>query len=145
VRQKKSLFRNSINIKIQVRLYQIHQTHTHPNPPKMSTPPPTRIALLLFPGFQLLDATGPMDALALLSLQHPLTLSILAASLDPVPTQNWQQTEAGSAFSSSIVPTHTFDSVEDRNMEFDMVLLPGGLGSRYVLYSQLPPTTPLSV
>jgi putative intracellular protease/amidase len=105
----------------------------------MSNPSPTRIALLLFPGFQLLDATGPMDALALLSLQHPLTLSILAASLDPVPTQNWQQTEAGSAFSSSIVPTHTFDSVKDNGTEFHMMLLPGGLGSRYVLHSHFSP------
>jgi putative intracellular protease/amidase len=107
----------------------------------MSTTKPTRIALLLFPGFQLLDATGPMDALALLSLQHPLSLSILAATLDPVATQNWQQTEAGSAFSSSIVPTHTFASVQEKGAEFDMMLLPGGLGSRYVslpaLHSQL--------
>jgi putative intracellular protease/amidase len=94
----------------------------------MSTPLPTHIALILFPGFQLLDATGPLDALALLSLQKPLQLSILAATLDPVSTQNYQQTEAGSRFESSIVPTHTFGSVKDE--DFDMVLLPGGVGAR---------------
>src|ERR1051325_8500063 len=94
-----------------------------------STPLPTKIGVILFPGFQLLDAAGPLDALHLLSLQHRLELCILASSLDAVGTQNFVQTQMGSAFSPRIVPTHTF---ADAPVDMDMVLLPGGLGSRYV-------------
>jgi hypothetical protein len=101
----------------------------HPTHPPLYKMPPTNIALILFPGFQLLDATGPLDAFSLLALQHPLQLSILAATLDPVPTQNAAQTAQGSAFSASIVPTHTF---ADPPQDMEVVLLPGGLGARYV-------------
>jgi putative intracellular protease/amidase len=97
--------------------------------------PPSKIGIILFPGFQLLDATGPLDAFSLLSLQHTLSLSILAATLDPVPTQNSVQTEQGSNFSSSIVPTHTFDNAPG---DLDMILLPGGLGARYVVCINIP-------
>jgi putative intracellular protease/amidase len=95
---------------------------------------PTKIALVLFPGFQLLDATGPLDAFSLLSYQHPLTLYILSATLDPVSTHNFVQEKVGSHVSASIVPTHTFEQVKEEGLdrEFGMVLLPGGLGARYV-------------
>jgi putative intracellular protease/amidase len=93
----------------------------------MSSPLPTKVGLILFPGFQLLDATGPLDALSLIARQHPLSLSIIAASLDPVPTQNSAMTERGSTFSTSIVPTHTFATAPK---DLDMILLPGGMGAR---------------
>jgi putative intracellular protease/amidase len=92
-----------------------------------ATPLPSKIGIILFPGFQLLDAAGPLDAFHLLSLQHTLHLSILAASMDPIPTQNWAQTERGSNFSPSLMPTHTFANAPS---DLDMVLLPGGLGAR---------------
>ncbi|KAH7392347.1 DJ-1/PfpI family protein-like protein [Phaeosphaeria sp. MPI-PUGE-AT-0046c] len=95
----------------------------------MSTPPPPpkHIGLVLFPGFQLLDAAGPLDALHLLSLRFPLQLSILANTLDPVPTQNPAQTAIGSAFSPALMPTHTFANAPD---DLDVLIVPGGLGSR---------------
>jgi putative intracellular protease/amidase len=96
-----------------------------------ANPFPKNIAIILFPGFQLLDATGPLDAFSLLSYQYPLSLSILAASLDPVSTLNFAQSDAGSNFGTSIVPTHTFAQVKEKGLEFDMMLLPGGLGSRH--------------
>jgi putative intracellular protease/amidase len=100
----------------------------------MTDQPPTKIAILLFPGFQLLDATGPLDAFSLLSYQHPLTLYILAATLDPVSTHNFVQEKVGSRVAASIVPTHTFAQVTGQGLdkEFGMILVPGGLGARYV-------------
>jgi putative intracellular protease/amidase len=91
------------------------------------SPLPSKIGIILFPGFQLLDAMGPLDAFCLLSNSHTLSLSILAATLDPVPTQTWAQDEQGSNFSQSIVPTHTFDNAPT---DLDMLMLPGGLGAR---------------
>ncbi|OAK93976.1 DJ-1/PfpI family protein-like protein [Phaeosphaeriaceae sp. SRC1lsM3a] len=88
---------------------------------------PKHIGLLLFPGFQLLDAAGPLDALHLLSLRTPLRLSVFARTLDPVGTQNPVQTAIGSAFSPAMVPTHTFASAPD---DLDVLIVPGGLGSR---------------
>jgi len=92
-----------------------------------SLPLPTHISIILFPGFQLLDAAGPLDALNLLSRTHTLHLSIIAASLDPVPTASWAQNDVGSRFSQSIVPTHTFANPPP---QIDMLLLPGGMGAR---------------
>jgi hypothetical protein len=51
-----------------------------PNPlPLFITMPsnrlPSKIGIILFPGFQLLDATGPLDAFNLLSNQHTLQRS----------------------------------------------------------------------
>ena len=93
----------------------------------VADPLPSKFGIILFPGFQLLDAMGPLDAFHLLSNSHTLSLSILAATLDPVPTQTWVQDDQGSQFSQSIVPTHTFANAPQ---DLDMILLPGGLGAR---------------
>ena len=92
-----------------------------------SSPLPSKIGVLLFPGFQLLDYAGPIDAFNLLSYDYTLTLYTIAATLDPVPTQTALGTKQGSAFSQSIVPTHTFESAP---RDLDVLLIPGGLGSR---------------
>lgn len=88
---------------------------------------PSKIGAIVFPGFQLLDFAGPIDALNILSRDHPMTLHVIASSLDPVPTWNSVQAKVSSAFSQSIQPTHTF-ATADR--DYDVLLLPGGLGSR---------------
>ncbi|KAI4917096.1 hypothetical protein J4E90_003602 [Alternaria incomplexa] len=88
---------------------------------------PSKFGVIIFPGFHLLDYAGPLDALNILSADHPLTLCTIAATLDPVPTQNSMQDKQGSQFSQSIVPTHTFDNAPD---DLEVLLLPGGLGSR---------------
>ncbi|KAI0385239.1 class I glutamine amidotransferase-like protein [Hypomontagnella monticulosa] len=86
--------------------------------------PPTRFAVALFPGFQSLDVFGPLDILNLLSKKTPLTLHVLAATLDPVPTGT---PITGHTTSQSIVPTRTFaDGFED----IDVLLVPGGFGTR---------------
>jgi putative intracellular protease/amidase len=95
----------------------------------MSAPSPTpqKIALILYPGFQLLDATGPLDAFSLLAHDHALELVILADTLSPVTTQTFAHDTRGSSFSSAIVPTHTF---ADAPADIDMLLVPGGYGNR---------------
>ncbi|KAF2747227.1 class I glutamine amidotransferase-like protein, partial [Sporormia fimetaria CBS 119925] len=98
--------------------------------PKMSpTPPetPTRIGILLFPGFQLLDVTGPLDILSTHAATTPLHLSLLSSSLTPVSTSHHVHAEAGSAFGASLVPTRTFDSAPD---DLEVLIVPGGIGCR---------------
>jgi putative intracellular protease/amidase len=90
---------------------------------------PSHYGVLLFPGFQALDAFGPLDILNLLSKQHTLNLSIIAETLDPVSTSTNFQSLAGnnSSFGESVVPTHTFDNPPE-NLE--VLLVPGGFGLR---------------
>jgi putative intracellular protease/amidase len=93
----------------------------------MSPQHPTHIAVVLFPGFQLLDVTGPLDALNMLSQTHTLRLSILAASLSPISTAVSVQSGSGSAFAQSLVPTHTFAAPP---AGIEVLIVPGGLGCR---------------
>ncbi|KAH8641880.1 DJ-1/PfpI family protein-like protein [Alternaria alternata] len=90
-------------------------------------PLPTKIGVVIFPGFQLLDWAGPLDAFNILSNNHTLNLCTIAYTLDPVPTQNFMQDKQGSQFSQSMVPTHTFENAPD---DLEVLLLPGGLGAR---------------
>ncbi|KAE8150458.1 class I glutamine amidotransferase-like protein [Aspergillus avenaceus] len=84
---------------------------------------PLRIGIALFPGFQALDAFGPLDCLNVLSWSEPLSLAILAPSLDPVTTKSHR---TPTAISQSIVPTHTYASPPP----LDVLLVPGGWGTR---------------
>ena len=82
---------------------------------------PTKFAVALFPGFQLLDVAGPLDVLNILAQTHPHSLYILSSSLEPV--------HAGqrSTFRETVVPTHTFDSAPE---DIEVLLVPGGYGAR---------------
>lgn len=88
---------------------------------------PKNFGVILFPGFQLLDVCGPLDALNVLSNSHTLNLSIMAATLDPVGTLHSLQEQQGSKFNQKIVPTHTFDNAPQ---DLDVLIIPGGLGNR---------------
>ena len=89
--------------------------------------PPKKFGVVLFPGFQALDAFGPLDILNLLSTHFApeLELCVLAATRDPVPTR----ARAGHplAMSQSVVPTHTF---ADAPSDIEVLLVPGGYGTR---------------
>lgn len=61
-----------------------------------------------------------MEVLNDLSRNHDMTLSIIAASLEPVSTQ-WKGTHS---IGQSIVPTHTFADAP----KLDVLLIPGGIG-----------------
>ncbi|KAI0164057.1 class I glutamine amidotransferase-like protein [Xylariaceae sp. FL1272] len=90
----------------------------------MAPDPVTRFGLVLFPGFQALDVFGPMDALNILSAAKPLTLSVVAATLDPVPTK---LESSSTGIGQSVVPTHTFDNCPE---DIEVLLVPGGQGTR---------------
>lgn len=92
------------------------------------------VAVVLFPGFQALDAFGPFEVFNNLSCEAPIMLCILAHSLEPVSTKiNAPETTLfGSDCGQSVVPTHTFASPPKR---IDVLLLPGGLGTRDPRYS----------
>ncbi len=89
-----------------------------------SSHPPQKYGVALFNGFQALDVFGPLDVLNILSGTHPLRLSIIAPTLDPVSTLS----EASSIrIGQSIVPTHTFDNAPD---DIEVLMVPGGMGTR---------------
>lgn len=95
----------------------------------MTTPSgtPTRYGIALFPGFQALDAFGPLDALNILSDQTQISLSILAETLEPVSTRitHAEGNQKHSSFEQRVVPTHTFDSAPP----LDVLIVPGGIGT----------------
>jgi transcriptional regulator GlxA family with amidase domain len=77
--------------------------------------------LLIFPGFEALDAFGPMEVVNDLSRTQDLTLSIIAATLDPVSTQ-WKGIHS---VGQRILLTHTFADAP----ALDVLLVPGGRGA----------------
>ncbi|KAI9150705.1 Isonitrile hydratase [Paramyrothecium foliicola] len=89
---------------------------------------PGNIGLVVFPGFQILDVYGPLDAVRFASQRYPLNLYVLSDTMDPVSTAALDAaTNPGiSQFETTIQPTHTFKSAPD----LDVILVPGGLGSR---------------
>ena len=95
-----------------------------PAPP--STEPPYSFAVALFPDFAPLDVFGPLEPLNFVAYHLGATLDLLAATLDPVSSN----TNTSSSFAQSIVPTSTFDEFLARNGGVDVLIVPGGTGSR---------------
>jgi putative intracellular protease/amidase len=121
---------------------------------------PLNFLLPIFPGFQLLDLAGPLDILNLLSTNHldrstqPLSLKFVAETLVPVPVKpivpkasNWTfdlkdgypNTPGGPGtpnvdFNQFLTPDLTYDDVFERletgDMQIDVILIPGGVGTR---------------
>lgn len=81
-----------------------------------------RIGLVLFPGFDALDAFGPMDCLNALSSKRHITLSVLSHTLDPVSTKS---PFARQSVGQSVMPTHTFANAP----ALDVLIIPGGPGT----------------
>ncbi|ETS81116.1 hypothetical protein PFICI_06118 [Pestalotiopsis fici W106-1] len=99
-----------------------------------NTTAPLRIAVLLFPALTALDVFGPLNALNLLSIQHPMTLSLLSTDLKPVSIDRtiidgvYQGTSTwlSQYFSEFVLPTNTFDD----DLDLDVIMVPGGAGTR---------------
>ncbi|KAI1922433.1 hypothetical protein LOZ58_006104 [Ophidiomyces ophidiicola] len=92
--------------------------------------PPVNYAMVLYPGFQALDAFGPLDVLNSLASTENINLFILAPTLEPVSTTplprpglTWNK----GCCSQSVVPTHTYDNLPE---SIDVLLVPGGTGNR---------------
>jgi transcriptional regulator GlxA family with amidase domain len=89
----------------------------------------TRLGVVIFPGFALLDVAGPMQFFNQLSVIRPFELSIIAKTMDPVSTVPPKHTAPNSSFpciGEQLLPTHTYDNTP----ELDILLIPGGLGTR---------------
>ncbi|KAJ5082938.1 hypothetical protein N7532_011981 [Penicillium argentinense] len=78
---------------------------------------------VLFPGFEALDAFGPLNCLNDLSRSEPITLAMLSSTLDPVSTK---PPMFPASLGQTVLPTHTFVDAP----ELDVLLIPGGLGTR---------------
>lgn len=92
--------------------------------------PPTRYAIALFEGFQVLDAFGPLDVLFILSKHTPLELSVLGPTTDPVSSR--AKSHPGS-IGQAVVPTHTYDTAPS---DIEVLIVPGGAGTRDIEATQ---------
>jgi len=89
----------------------------------------TRLGIVIFPGFALLDVAGPMQFFNQLSAIRPFELSIIAKTMDSVstvPPKNLVPESKFQTIGEQWPPTHTFDNAP----ELDILLIPGGLGIR---------------
>ncbi|KYK62085.1 ThiJ/PfpI family protein [Drechmeria coniospora] len=86
--------------------------------------PPTHYAVLLFDGFQALDVFGPLDVLNMLSRDHGLRLSIVAARAGSVSTRTASMTQR---IGQDVTATHTLATAP---RDIEVLLIPGGMGTR---------------
>lgn len=89
----------------------------------------TRLGVVIFPGFALLDVAGPMQFFNQLSVIRPFELSIIAKTMDSVSTIPPKNTVPDNKFQcigEAWLPSHTFDNAP----ELDILLVPGGMGLR---------------
>ncbi|KAF2116934.1 class I glutamine amidotransferase-like protein [Lophiotrema nucula] len=100
---------------------------------------PINFAIVAFPGFQALDAFGPLDVFNSLSLLYSsnvtMHVKVVAATLDPVSTvvqSSPMMNMSHGDFGESIKPTHTFMQLlnKDTQGEVDVLIVPGGGGTR---------------
>ena len=102
-----------------------------------SSNPPKSFGLLLFEGFQVLDAAGPMDCLNILAMfmEKDMKVSVLAKTMDPVTPGPVDKSLPGGAFNGQQLykPTHTFDDAP----QLDVLIVPGGRGCRAALQEEV--------
>jgi putative intracellular protease/amidase len=95
---------------------------------------PKKFGLLLYPGFEVLDVFGPLEALNVISRKEfqdklcipyaqNVTLSIISQTLEPVSPAT--AGDVGSVLAQNIIPHFTIQTAPD----LDVLLIPGGLGS----------------
>ncbi|KAK2612054.1 hypothetical protein QQS21_001903 [Conoideocrella luteorostrata] len=87
---------------------------------------PANYGVLLFPGFQALDAFGPLDALNFLSRRTRINCSVIAPTLDPVSTID---PAAPQTIGQHVVPTHSLSHLPE---DLEVLLVPGGRGTRQI-------------
>ncbi|RPD53040.1 class I glutamine amidotransferase-like protein [Lentinus tigrinus ALCF2SS1-7] len=91
---------------------------------------PSKVGVLLFPGFEPLDVFGPVEAFHTISHQSTkIDLVWIGPTLDPVSTAPKEivMTTVGSTVDTRVVPTHTYDNPPE---DLEVLLVPGGVGTR---------------
>ena len=89
----------------------------------------SRLGVIIFPGFALLDVAGPMQFFNQLSSLRPFQLSVIAKTMDSVttiPPKSAMPPAQYQPVGEEWLPTHTFDNAPD----LDILLVPGGHGIR---------------
>ena len=91
---------------------------------------PLSYGLLLFPNFEVLDATGPIEVLNVLSFyfdHQEIKLSVIAQTLDPVSPGPVPPATKSVHFTGQQLyqPTHTFETAP----LLDVLIVPGGRGT----------------
>lgn len=84
---------------------------------------PKSIGVVYYPGFEVLDAAGPIEALNCLSEisgNKDFKFSIISRNMDPITVGRNPFTKA-----QKYLPTHTFETAP----RLDLLLIPGGIGS----------------
>lgn len=71
---------------------------------------------------------GPLDALNIAAMEHPIELALIAPTMDPVSTKPPPKpgVPAVSKFGEGVMPTHTYDSPPK---DIDVLMIPGGIGT----------------
>ncbi|KAL5610981.1 hypothetical protein FOBRF1_007098 [Fusarium oxysporum] len=90
---------------------------------------PKKYGMVLYEGFQLLDVSGPLDVLNVLSTHADgISLSLIAESLQPQSTSPkcFPENMGMPPFTTSqaLMPTHTFETAP----QLDVLIIPGGMG-----------------
>ncbi|RYP13883.1 hypothetical protein DL765_006671 [Monosporascus sp. GIB2] len=107
----------------------------------LNTTIPLRLGMVIYPALTALDMFGPLTALNLLSINHTMTLSLVATDMDPISIdrtiingipQGMLASSASPYFTQYVLPTHTLDNAPD----FDVILVPGGVGTRNITATQ---------
>jgi putative intracellular protease/amidase len=128
----------------------ITSAHARPTQPEFSntTTLPIHYGVMVFPHFQALDVFGPMDVFNTLAMMYSnstkMRLSVLSTTMEPVFTGM----TGPNAFGQKIVPTTTyadylaqsakgFGSGEDDKGELEVLLVPGGGGTRQPLTEEI--------
>ncbi|KAL7934930.1 class I glutamine amidotransferase-like protein [Trichoderma chlorosporum] len=91
-----------------------------------------KYGVLIYPGFQLIDATGPIDIINVTSSHiSGITLDIIAETLDPVTTKPPSKPPTGLPVFTAwqhLMPTHTFASAP---ADLDILIVPGGVANSH--------------
>ncbi|KAI0794072.1 class I glutamine amidotransferase-like protein [Fomes fomentarius] len=89
---------------------------------------PTKVGLLVFPGFEPLDAIGPVEVLQMLSFVRKLELYVIGPTAEAPSSaiHDPRLNTHGSNVGIRLVPTHTFD---DPPADLEVLLVPGGFGA----------------
>ena len=84
--------------------------------------------VVLFPAFDLLDVTGPLEILGFVAQSHKIDVAFIAETMSPVSSapQSSAMNVMNSTAWPSITPTHTFKNAPD----YEVMIVVGGLGMR---------------
>ena len=92
-----------------------------------TTPKALHYACVIFEGFQLLDAAGPLD---ILSFKGGIGMTVLAETLEFVSTKSDKSATLHPSFPFYVKPNQDYASFLASDETIDVLIIPGGIGTR---------------